>query len=48
VAEQALRELGLAEPTYLRHPGHGGNATFRAGLAQYCPVATLQTAGSKR
>jgi hypothetical protein len=34
VAEQALRELGIAEPVYLRHPGHGGNATFRDGLAQ--------------
>jgi hypothetical protein len=32
VAEHALRALGLATPTYLRHPGHGGNRAFRAGL----------------
>ena len=48
VAEQALRELGLAESTYLRHPGHGGNAAFRAGLERYCPVAALQAAGMER
>ena len=34
VAEQALRELGVADPVYLRHPGHGGNAAFREGLAE--------------
>jgi uracil-DNA glycosylase len=39
VAEQALRELDLAEPTYLRHPGHGGSGAFRAGLPLVCPRA---------
>ena len=34
VAEQALRELGVAEPRYLRHPGHGGAVAFKEGLAR--------------
>jgi hypothetical protein len=33
VAEAALQELGINQPTCLRHPGHGGSAAFRHGLA---------------
>jgi len=39
VAEQALRTLGQPLPLYLRHPGHGGGAAFRAGLESHCEPA---------
>jgi hypothetical protein len=43
VAEQALRTLGLEQPTYVRHPGHGGNVAFRRGVEQCCSVpSTVQ------
>lgn len=36
LAEQALRELGIPEPIYLRHPSQGGIGSFRAGMEQWC------------
>jgi hypothetical protein len=36
VAEQALQALGYEEADYVRHPGHGGNVAFGAGVARYC------------
>ena len=42
IAEQALRELGLSAPLYVRHPAHGGTATFLAGLLAHCPGRSAQ------
>jgi hypothetical protein len=38
VAERALQALGYPDPTYVRHPAHGGQTAFRLGLAQHCPT----------
>jgi hypothetical protein len=38
VAERALQALGYPDPTYVRHPAHGGQTAFRLGLAQHCPA----------
>jgi hypothetical protein len=38
VAERALQALGYSDPTYVRHPAHGGQAAFRVGLAKHCPA----------
>jgi hypothetical protein len=38
LAEEALHELGIAEPVYLRHPSQGGIGAFRAGLQTHCPT----------
>jgi hypothetical protein len=40
VAEAALHELGIVQPAYLRHPGHGGNAAFRSGLERHCRLGS--------
>jgi hypothetical protein len=47
VAEWALRDLGIARPMYLRHPGHGGSAAFRAGLEAYAPPISSSSARSQ-
>lgn len=38
VAERALQALGYPDPTYVRHPAHGGQSAFRLGLARHCPA----------
>jgi hypothetical protein len=47
IAESALRGLAIAQPLYLRHPGHGGSAAFRAGLEDYAPPISSSSARSQ-